>query len=369
MASPPPEFDDPLWLEALLAARSIGKGRVAVPQEFRSKVPRSVGYQARAAALLLNKGQMHLLPLERLRQLLTREVAFANPVFVLFTQRPAHPGPLDPHVEAVRSFVRDAEERRFRGRQTVFLHIPKTAGTSLRHALDARYQRPVYFMDNGELWRARGSLDAFDFVAGHFNMLALRTSLYRPHTFTLIRDPYERLISAVAHARRPDIEAKTLNWVMRLWRELPLSEILQLHQGQKELFMQERLLCGSWHPTADQQDHLARTIRIGLVERMDLFLDQHGAAFGLGRAAIGRHNATSNRCALVSSEEIATAYAMHSRQIERSRDFYRGMRDRVESGIMPDRPASSLRMDQGVRALRLLQRFGRRAARIILDPH
>jgi hypothetical protein len=94
----------------------------------------------------------------------------------------------------------------------IFLHIPKTAGTTL-HRIIKRQYRPAQLYHVGS---ASDSLTTFQqlpesqragihFLMGHFE-LGVDTWLPRPSTyFTLLRDPVARIVSYYAHVRRdPD---------------------------------------------------------------------------------------------------------------------------------------------------------------------
>lgn len=94
----------------------------------------------------------------------------------------------------------------------IFLHIPKTAGTTL-HRIIKRQYRPAYLY---HVDSAAESLSTFQqlpesqrarirFLMGHFEM-GVDAYLPRPSTyFTMLRDPVARVASYYAHVRRdPD---------------------------------------------------------------------------------------------------------------------------------------------------------------------
>ena len=90
--------------------------------------------------------------------------------------------------------------------QLYFMHIPKTAGTSLIAVLDQRYTTDEIcpldrgtrkkFMSLPEDARAR-----FKFIRGHFPY-SLVKDLNRPRTLTFLRDPIKRSLSAIKHHYR-----------------------------------------------------------------------------------------------------------------------------------------------------------------------
>jgi hypothetical protein len=94
----------------------------------------------------------------------------------------------------------------------IFLHIPKTAGSTL-HRIIKRQYRPAHLYHVGS---AADSLSTFQqlpekqrgrirFLMGHFEM-GVEAWLPRPSTyFTILRDPITRIASYYAHVRRdPD---------------------------------------------------------------------------------------------------------------------------------------------------------------------
>ena len=89
-------------------------------------------------------------------------------------------------------------------RPLVFVHIEKCAGRSLYHAVRRHYSRQAYLK---KPW-----LDCLlikpnqnNFIAGHLSVYEYQNLLGRqrsPQWITIIRNPKERILSFVAHARR-----------------------------------------------------------------------------------------------------------------------------------------------------------------------
>jgi hypothetical protein len=89
-----------------------------------------------------------------------------------------------------------------RKKKLYFLHIPKTAGTSVSNILsqiaegkDLKFVRPVlidHLIDTPN-W------EKFDLLAGHLGLLPLE---YKFDYFTVLRDPLERLHSHYSHVTR-----------------------------------------------------------------------------------------------------------------------------------------------------------------------
>lgn len=80
----------------------------------------------------------------------------------------------------------------------VFLHIQKTAGTSLQHMLtDSFGKKNVFITINDTLHlHCPGELSTYSVITGHFNFDSIRyIPRQRPTVFTFVREPKRRLLS------------------------------------------------------------------------------------------------------------------------------------------------------------------------------
>lgn len=100
-------------------------------------------------------------------------------------------------------------------RQVVFLHIPKTAGTTLRSVLTDRFEGLPIFPDAETMSKFGGyapvahleSLDGevrsrFALIMGHYTWPAVRALVREPFRISVVRDPLARTISELKHIQR-----------------------------------------------------------------------------------------------------------------------------------------------------------------------
>jgi 4-hydroxybenzoate polyprenyltransferase len=84
-------------------------------------------------------------------------------------------------------------------RNIFFLHIPKTAGTSLKHFLFHRFPAHACLMDPAN--PGSGDFDRYALVAGHLDHDFVRRYRRRPLVLTCLRRPVDRALSAYYYQR------------------------------------------------------------------------------------------------------------------------------------------------------------------------
>jgi len=158
----------------------------------------------------------------------------------------------------------------------VFLHIPKTAGTSLSHLLSRKFKadRIVRIYSPADCARqldehAAKISEATDCVSGHI-VYGLHTHLDREcKYFSMLRDPVSRVLSHYHFARTKDAETHPLGDVIEFAQHSTVMEYLQRFPG--IAFEQIRALSGvdTLDRTALQlaKDNVtSNRIRVGLTE-------------------------------------------------------------------------------------------------------
>ena len=93
-----------------------------------------------------------------------------------------------------------------------FLHIPKTAGTTLITILDQYFPDETVLKDHD--WQSLLptkplEFTKYRFVRGHFGFTIIKY-LKNPICITMLRNPYDTVISSYKMSQRQDIEATRL---------------------------------------------------------------------------------------------------------------------------------------------------------------
>ncbi|MBP0616603.1 hypothetical protein [Jiella mangrovi] len=313
--------------------------RVAVPAGLRDRIDGAVGYDAPADAVLIHKGLLGSVPLETLAKTSPLVPEFQNDVFLLFRldgrSKVSRARPLTwlsrfltrQRVSPLETYLDDVASARFAGSQRVFIHIPKTAGTSVFEAARQAAIRPLYLDDLTALQTAVPHLAAYDLIGGHVGFDALEAEIADAQYFAIVREPLERLVSVAGHARRPGERIESFSPVMRFLAENSLRAFLDRMEGRIELRVQQWMLTGKMQPSQALTRERLERIAVATTEGLDRFLHRQGASLGIDPARLPRLNVTRDRQSLVSQAEIDEAVAAHGDMIEAARDLYRLVRE------------------------------------------
>jgi hypothetical protein len=89
------------------------------------------------------------------------------------------------------------------GRPAIFMHIQKTAGTSITEAVRPHYRSDL--VSHGDyLQHDAASLKKIRFISGHFGFEYARQFMDGRYSFTFLRDPVDRVISLYYFCRTRD---------------------------------------------------------------------------------------------------------------------------------------------------------------------
>ena len=338
---------DPFWTAVALRLleRSTGHS-VAMPDELgaavgRAGTVRAIPYSrftefSPCDAFVLHKGMTELFSAAFLASLADTPIVFANEVFLVFSEHLALGEDVAATMHHAQSFFEHLAQRRNAprpDRRLAFCHLPKTAGTSLVAALDQVFDERIYFHDWMGFDDFRGRHDDYDFIAGHVFVHQMLQDVDddRP-IFVLLRDPAERFLSAVAHARRPSEDFDALSDSMKAMRRMPVDAFLALDFAEHELHMQIDLLSPVPSIRGSASLDLAgalETLRhprvvAGVVEEMDVFLALLRNHLPGALPDLQFLNATSGKAGLISEAERAAVKRM---DLRRSEILHRAARD------------------------------------------
>jgi len=197
-------------------------------------------------------------------------------------------------------------------KRAVFLHIPKTAGTSIVDLARLHYGQKNICSHGDFMGIEAASLIATPFVSGHFGYEFARELMPGRYSFTFLRDPIERTISFYyfCQTRNPDEFEE-----YRIAQENSLSRYLEMAIESKQLDSwnnQTRLLAHSRESASKFSEtellslaklHLDDFSYIGFTESFEQDSGVVARAMGMGPKQAGHSNVTPKR---VSVDELTS---------------------------------------------------------------
>ena len=113
--------------------------------------------------------------------------------------------------------------------QLFFMHIPKTAGTSLITLLDQLFLAeeicPIHEGYKNFLSFSSGERNRFKFIRGHFPYKLMLDLKHSPRTITFLRDPIDRTLSAMNHHYR--LEKQGMSYFSETIGDISFAEFLE----------------------------------------------------------------------------------------------------------------------------------------------
>jgi hypothetical protein len=240
-----------------------------------------------------------------------------------------------------------------------FLHIPKTAGTTLNSILSREYgpdecyeimmrgmawipprptiiRRPlISFSKVLRLRTAVRSRRKLRLVRGHFDLSIAKHLPADTHFFTLLRDPAERAISHYYHYRRRAIDRLhplAMRSTLKEW--VSGCGIVEMDNGQtRRLAGEMNLPCGRVTPAMLEHaiSRLTRFAVVGLTERFDESLVLLQRAFGWRVRPPSAQNVGENRPPRIDVSEEALETIERCNRFDR--ELYRFASDLFETRV------------------------------------
>lgn len=208
--------------------------------------------------------------------------------------------------------LRSLLKSRQKPRPSLFIHIQKTAGTSLLEV--ARQYYADSMTSHGDCWgRSPDEFKDVLFVSGHFGYDFAKRLMDDRFTFTFLRDPMERILSMYffcknrnpdefmiyRRAHELDLEGflqagLTDPWVKKnIWN----NQVWQLAHGYAHLDNRTINAFSEGELLALAQEHLGKLDYVGFTETIDTDGPEIFSALGISNVcAIPRVNITSTLC-------------------------------------------------------------------------
>ncbi|MCB8978082.1 MAG: sulfotransferase family 2 domain-containing protein [Ardenticatenaceae bacterium] len=196
-----------------------------------------------------------------------------------------------------------AEGEKGSSKTVIFLHIPKTAGVTIRHLIRKQYRASEMYHHNlllpKEMDEALGNLSSeqksqIRILWGHL-IFGVHTYLPEPTTyFTFLRNPIERTISHYYYVLSRPQEFEIATYIME--NQIGFHEALERELIRDIQNVQTRMIAGlpyDYPPNTYTEAHLETAKQnlaehfavVGLVERFDESLLLLKKAFGWGNVS------------------------------------------------------------------------------------
>jgi hypothetical protein len=289
--------------------------------------------------LILHKGLLTSLCKGALR-VVAREWqwVFANEVFLVFSRarragRQIRCSANSIHWRPLVRYLCSTSLRR-RHSKIVYVHVPKTGGTSMWASLTKAFPSHVYYPTLRAYLNNPPAPDEYDLIGLHFSPSVLLPSLRRDDwVIGMVRNPAQRLLSAVMHSRRETEDIKTFTPAARAMREMGLVRYLATDFGRVEACLQ-LIMFGTDHgQSADMLSDcdMLRTAR-AFVKRDNVILapSELSAAFvrfvsrrlGFRPGALWRLNANEPGTSAINPAEAWNAIGLIDAINAHEREFY-----------------------------------------------
>ena len=338
---------DRLWQAAYSAIRPLLNNNdvVAVPRGGWSKFPCPVVFYddlidlADCTIFVLHKGQLTGLPkVELQRTAEDWQWIFANEVSVVLSRSPRVKKDVRRsadcvHCRPVMRFLSSASLRK-RHSKIVYVHVPKTGGTSLWASLTRVFPSHAYYTSLRAYLRNPPARDDYDLIGLHFSPSVLLPALREDDWIIgMVRDPTRRLISAVMHARRDTEDLETFTASAKAMRQMDLARYVATDLGRFEARLQLITFGADYRQPIEAlpDEEMLRSARafvqrenvvLAPSERSPEFMEFAADRLGFRPAALPRLNANEPAILAANLAEMENAIGIIVSVNAREREFY-----------------------------------------------
>jgi hypothetical protein len=194
--------------------------------------------------LTLHKGLLTSLRKAELRIIAEEwQRVFANEVFLVFSRERRAGKDLrrsanSIHWQPLTRYLSSASLRKRRSK-IVYVHVPKTGGTAMWASLTKAFPSHVYYPTLRAYLSNPPAPDDYDLIGLHFSPSVLLSSLRKNDWLIgMIRDPTQRLLSAVMHSRRQTEDIETYTASAMAMRNMELAQYMATDLGRLEARLQ-----------------------------------------------------------------------------------------------------------------------------------
>lgn len=194
--------------------------------------------------LILHKGLLTNLPNAELRKIANEwQWVFANEVFIVLSRhdrirKDVRSGPDAIHCRPLDRFLSSASLRKRRSK-IIYLHVPKTGGTSMWASLTRAFPSHVYYANMESYLRNPPTPEEYDLIGLHFSPTVLLPCVCAEDwVIGMVRHPAQRFLSGFIHFRRDSEDPETFTVSARAMRDMELTQYLATDFGRVEARLQ-----------------------------------------------------------------------------------------------------------------------------------
>ncbi len=289
--------------------------------------------------LVLHKAKLTSIAKAELREIADHwQWIFANEVFIVLSRSQKIGNDMRRsaaivHCRPLLRFLRSASLRRRRSK-IVYIHVPKTGGTSMWASLTRAFPSHVYYPSIHPYLRNPPAPDDYDLIGLHFSPTVLLHHLSEDDWLIgMVRHPTERFLSGVLHCRRETEDPDTFTDSTKAMREMKLADYIATDLGRREACLQ-LITFGTdyrqpYHTVSDQEMlHSAvgfarrRNVILAPSESSNAALRLIGKRLSFRSDPLGRLNANHPALRAAHSSEFSQAVGLLNTINASEREFY-----------------------------------------------